>query len=223
MSTIVFFVVVLSISAVSLAKESPVETCMRRTTTQSPTPSPSDKSTSPNLKLEDELCKDETRIVMYFLELNGRFPRYYLKAMCNVFGNDETKVKDYVTAKWLDHSEKLLSSLACITRTTLVIKKSPLETCIRRTIDEYLSRSLSRKTKVYHLDVVDIIGDDYCRDAARDVMYFLKLNGKFPPYYVQALCNVFEDEEKKVKEYVMKKLWLDHSDKLIDSLYCSSL
>ncbi|KAL0701690.1 hypothetical protein Bca4012_057812 [Brassica carinata] len=217
MSTIVFFLVVLSISAISLAKENPVETCIRGNITQAPTPS--DKPTY-NLKLSDELCKDETRIVLYYLELNGRFPRYYLKAMCNVFENDETKVKDYVTAKWLDHSEKLLNSLSCITRTTLVIKKSPLETCIKRNKD--LSLSLSRKTKVYHLDVVDIIGDDYCRDATRDVLYFLKLNGEFPAYYVQALCNIFQDEEKKVKEYVMKN-WLDHSEKLIDSLSCSSL
>ncbi|KAJ0255755.1 hypothetical protein HA466_0088130 [Hirschfeldia incana] len=218
----VCFVVFLSITAISLAKESPVEGCMRRNIAQALTPSPSDKPTTSNLNLTDELCKDETRIVRYFLELHGRFPRYYLKAMCSVFSNDETKVKDYVTSRWLDHSEKLLNSLSCITRTTLVIKKSPLETCIRRNNDEPSPLSLSRKKKVYHLDVVDIIGDDYCRDAARDILNFLELSGEFPPYYVQALCNVFEDEEKKVKEYVMKN-WLYQSGKLIDSLSCSSL
>lgn len=221
MSTVFFLAVVLSISAISLANESPVEGCLRRIIAPALTPSPSDKPTTSNLKLEDELCKDETRIVMFFLKLHGMFPRYYLKAMCNVFENDEKKVKDYVTTKWLDHSEKLLNSLSCITRITLVIKKSPLETCIKRNTDEYITLPLSKETK-YHLEVVDIIGDDYCRDAARDILYFLELHGKFPPYYVQALCNVFQDEEKKVKEYIMKN-WLYRSGKLIDSLSCSSL
>lgn len=183
-STIVFFLVALSISAISLAKESPVEGCIRKNIGQAITPSPSDKPTTSNLKLGDQLCKDETRIVMYFLKRKGKFPRYYLKAMCNVFGNDETKVKDYVSTKWLNHSEKLLSSLSCITRTTLVIEKNIFETCIRRNIDG------------------STIGEDSCMDLARNIMYFLEMYYTFPLDYVKALCNIFDDEEKKVKEYV---------------------
>ncbi|CAN6802099.1 unnamed protein product [Brassica oleracea] len=35
-------------------------------------------------------------------------------------------------------------------------------------------------------------------------MYFLRLKRKFPPYYIEALCNVFGSDEKKVKEYKVK-------------------
>ncbi|ESQ27768.1 hypothetical protein EUTSA_v10019576mg, partial [Eutrema salsugineum] len=118
MKTISFLVVVLSISAISLAEKSPVEICIRRNIAQSLSPSPSNKPTITysQFDLVDELCRDETRIIMYFLKLNGKFPTYYVKALCNVFGHDENLVREYVTEKWLNHSKKLMDSLTCITR-----------------------------------------------------------------------------------------------------------
>ena len=41
-----------------------------------------------------------------------------LEAMCNIFENDENKVKEFATTKWLNHSKKLLNSLTCTRRTT---------------------------------------------------------------------------------------------------------
>ncbi|WZZ00307.1 hypothetical protein YC2023_072635 [Brassica napus] len=117
---------------------------------------------------------------MYYLRLNKEFPPYYVQALCNIFGDDEKKVKVYVTKTWLNHSKKLFNSLTCMRRTTLL-----------------------------------------CRDETRIIMFFLKMNGKFPTYYVEALCNIFGGDDKKVKNYVMMK-WLDHSEKLINSLTCVS-
>ncbi|KAG2322146.1 hypothetical protein Bca52824_015359 [Brassica carinata] len=218
MSTIVFsFVVLLSISAISLAKQSPLEACIRKNIARSLSPPPSNK---PDFDVSDELCRDETRTIMIFLRLNGEFPPYYVEALCNVFGSDKKKVKEYVTTRWLNHSKKLLHSLTCTTRrTTLVVEnKSHVETCIRRNIAQSLSPSPSNDPNTSRFD---IMRDQLCRDETRIIMHFLLVNGEFPPYYVEALCNVFGDDEKKVKEYVIRK-WLDQSKKLIDSLACAS-
>ncbi|KAJ4884167.1 hypothetical protein Rs2_34260 [Raphanus sativus] len=217
MSTIVFFVVLLSISAISLAKQSPLEDCIRRNIARSLSPPSSNK---PDFDVSDELCRDETRTIMYFLRLNGNFPPYYVETLCNVFGSDEKKVKGYVTTRWLNHSKKLLDSLTCTRRTTtLVVKnKSHVETCIRRNMAQSLSPSPSNVPNTSHFDVLK---DQLCRDETRIVMYFLQVNGKFPAYYVEALCNVFGDDEKIVKTYIIRK-WLVQSKKLIDSLACAS-
>ncbi|CAA7043198.1 unnamed protein product [Microthlaspi erraticum] len=219
MSIIIFFVAVLSISTLSLAKKSPVEACIRRNIAESLSPSPSTNPITSDSELSDDVCRDEGRIITYFLKLNGTFPTYYVKALCKVFGDDEESVKQYVTDKWLNHSEKVLDSLTCITRNILIIKRSPVEACIRSNVARALSPSPSSKpiTSVF-FDVAD----EVCRDETRIVMYFLKLNGKFPTYYVRALCHVFGKDEKKVKEYVTNK-WLNHSKKVLDSLTCASL
>lgn len=54
---------------------------------------------------------------MYFLQVNGKFPPYYVEALCNVFGHDEETVKVYVITKCLDQSKKLIDSLACSSKT----------------------------------------------------------------------------------------------------------
>lgn len=218
MSIIIFFVAVLSISTLSFAKKSPVEACIRRNIAQSLSLPPSSKPTTSDSEVSDDVCRDEGRIIMYFLKLNGKFPPYYVKALCKVFGDDEENVKEYVTDKWLNHSEKLLDSLTCIKTNVLIIKKSPVEACIRSNIAQALSPSPSSKPITSGFDVAD----EACRDETRIVMYFLRLKGMFPTYYVRAMCNVFGDDEKKVKEYVTNK-WLNHSKKLLDSLSCASL
>ncbi|CAN8276090.1 unnamed protein product [Cochlearia groenlandica] len=211
-----FFVVILSISSISLAKKTNVESCIARNIAQSISLSPSPSIKPETFYSEDEYCREEARIIMYFLKLNGKFPSYYVEALCNVLGDDEKKVKEYVTKKWLNHSKKLINSLACIKTNILVVKKSHIEACIARNIAKSISPSPPNKLERSYSDVVE---DEICRDEARIIMYFLRLNGKFPSYYVEALCNVFGDDEKKVKEYVMKQ-WLNHSKKLINSLSC---
>ncbi|KAJ4873364.1 hypothetical protein Rs2_44969 [Raphanus sativus] len=219
MSTIVFLLVVLSISAISLANQSPLEACIRKNISPSLSP-PSNKPETSNFEVSDELCKEETRNITSFLKLNGKFPPYYVKALCNVFGSDQKKVKAYITYKLLNRLKELLNSLTCVKRTMMVIKdKSPVETCIRRNIAQSLSPSPSNSLITSHNDVME---DQLCRDETRVIMYFLKKNRKFPTYYVEALCNVFGDDEKEVKEYIITKL-LNHLKKLIDSLACASL
>ncbi|CAH2067174.1 unnamed protein product [Thlaspi arvense] len=218
MSIIIFFAVVLCISAISLAKMSPEEACIRKNIGQSLSPSPSNETDTTHFEVADEICRDETRIIMYFLKLNGKFPPYYVRALCNVFGNDVNKLKEYVTKKWLNHSEKLINSLTCIRRNILIVEKSPVEACIRRNIAQSLSPSPSNKPETSRFKVME---DQFCSEETRVIMYFLKLNGKFPAYYVRALCNVFGNDEKKLKEYVTKK-WLNHSENLINSLTCAS-
>ncbi|KAL0700594.1 hypothetical protein Bca4012_056716 [Brassica carinata] len=221
MSTIVFLLVVLSISAISLANQSPLESCIRKNIAPALSP-PSNKPETSNFEVSDELCKEETRNITYFLKLNGKFPPYYVKALCNVFGSDQKKVKAYITSKLLNRLKKLLDSLTCAKKTMMVIKnKSPVETCIRRSIAQSLSPSPSKNLTTSHHDVVDVVVDRLCRDETRVIMYFLKRNRKFPAYYVEALCNVLGDDEKEVKEYVIKKL-LNHLKKVIDSLACAS-
>ncbi|CAF2182166.1 unnamed protein product [Brassica napus] len=79
----------------------------------SPSPSKNNPDTSHFDVMRDQLCRHETRVIMHFLEMNGKFPTYYVEALYNVFGGDEKKVKVYVIRKWLDHSKKLVDSLTC--------------------------------------------------------------------------------------------------------------
>ncbi|XP_010422559.1 PREDICTED: uncharacterized protein LOC104707825 [Camelina sativa] len=105
-----FFVAFYAISAASL---NPEETCIRRNMDRSRPPS---SSLEPNKSmfdsLRDTLCRDMGRAVMFYVRINGKFPSHYVKAMCNVFGNDEKKVKEYVMEKWLGGS-KLVSNISC--------------------------------------------------------------------------------------------------------------
>ncbi|KAL1220594.1 hypothetical protein V5N11_003302 [Cardamine amara subsp. amara] len=132
MSIIIFFVAFLSISSISsipLAKnpvvfyrtKDPVETCIKRNIAKSfpPPPSTNTKISDAENIIIDSFCRDELRTVMYFLKANQRFPVYYVEALCDIFGWDEEKVKQYVIKNWLHHSKKLLNGLKC----TFSIKK----------------------------------------------------------------------------------------------------
>ncbi|XP_056865010.1 uncharacterized protein LOC108812054 [Raphanus sativus] len=90
------------------------------------------------------------------------------------------------------------------------------ETCIRRNIDRSQPPSSSVETKM--LPIFVSLAEKICRDIARAVMFHVKITGKFPSHYVKAMCNVFGDDEKKVKEYV-EKIWLA-APKLVSSLSC---
>lgn len=109
---VVFFFLTLAISAASL---SPEETCIRRNINRSQSQAPRSSlelKTSTMDSLVEKLCRDTARVVMFSVRITGKLPSYYVKAMCNVFGNDEKKVKEYVLKNWLGGS-KLVSSLSC--------------------------------------------------------------------------------------------------------------
>ncbi|CDY26156.1 BnaA06g12610D [Brassica napus] len=103
--------------------------------------------------------------------------------------------------------------------TSVAISAAPShETCIRRNIDRSQppSSSLETKTASRFITLAEMI----CRDMARSVMFHVRITGKFPSQYVEAMCNVFGDDEKKVKEYV-EKIWLGlGGPKLVSSLSC---
>lgn len=153
MRTIVFFVVIVSVSAISLAKQSPLEDCIRRNIVRSLSP-PSKKNESSNFEVSEELCRDESRTIMYFLRLKRKFPPYYIEALCNVFGSDEKKVKEYVTTNCLNHSKKLLNSLTCTRGTTLVVKKKSYVHKKKRCVALSLSPSPSNNPDTSHFDVI---------------------------------------------------------------------
>ena len=91
---------------------------------------------------------------MYFLRLKRKFPPYYIEALCNVFGSDEKKVKEYVTTNWLNHSKKLLNSLTCTRGTTLVVKKKSYVHKKKRRVALSLSPSPSNNPDTSHFDVM---------------------------------------------------------------------
>ncbi|CAL9233243.1 unnamed protein product [Arabidopsis halleri] len=108
---VVFFATFLAISAAPPLN--PQEACIRRNINRSQPPSSSlEHKTSIFDSLRDNLCRDMARAVMFYVRITGKFPAHYVKAMCNVFGNDEKKVKEYVMEKWLGGS-KLLSNVSC--------------------------------------------------------------------------------------------------------------
>ncbi|KAJ0257306.1 Transmembrane protein [Hirschfeldia incana] len=109
---ILFFATFLTISAISSH-----ETCIRRNidTSQPPSPPQETKTASIFISLAEKICRDMARAVMFRVRITGKFPSQYVKAMCNVFGNDEKKAKEYVEKIWLGGPMQLLvSSVSCV-------------------------------------------------------------------------------------------------------------
>ncbi|EOA19301.1 hypothetical protein CARUB_v10002271mg [Capsella rubella] len=116
MSIIVFFVTFIAVSVASMAETiNPEEACIRQNIARSQPPSLSAESTErPKFYfLADQFCREASRVVMFYVRLNGKFPSYYVKTLCDVFGNDEKKVKEYVVTRWVGFS-KLASALTCV-------------------------------------------------------------------------------------------------------------
>ncbi|CAN8304833.1 unnamed protein product [Cochlearia groenlandica] len=112
-----FFVTCLAITASSSSNE---ETCIRRNINRFRSQAPKSslettKKPSPMYdSLVNSLCRDTSRAVMFYVRIHGKFPSNYVKAMCNVFGDDVKKVKEYVVTNWLLlGGSKLVSSLSC--------------------------------------------------------------------------------------------------------------
>ncbi|KAL1212644.1 hypothetical protein V5N11_021204 [Cardamine amara subsp. amara] len=116
---ILFFVTFFAISVASMAGTiNPEEACIRRNIARSQPPTPSSSAEPMRSKLDilvDQFCRDGSRAVMFFVRLKGKFPSHYVKALCNVFENDEKKVKNYVVERWMGCS-KLATALTCVSR-----------------------------------------------------------------------------------------------------------
>ncbi|KAH0877788.1 hypothetical protein HID58_065182 [Brassica napus] len=134
-----------------------------------------------------------------------------------------SKVMEREIVKQQEKTEAMKVSISIIVvlffATFVAISAAPShETCIRRNIDRSQppSSSLETKTASRFITLAEMI----CRDMARSVMFHVRITGKFPSQYVEAMCNVFGDDEKKVKEYV-EKIWLGlGGPKLVSSLSC---
>ncbi|XP_010495499.1 PREDICTED: uncharacterized protein LOC104772600 [Camelina sativa] len=116
MSIIVFFVTFIAVFVASMAETiNREEDCIRRNIARSQQPSLSAEPTkrSTFYFLADQFCRKASRVIMFYVRLNGKFPSYYVKTLCNVFGNDDKKVKEYVVERWVEYS-KLASALTCV-------------------------------------------------------------------------------------------------------------
>ncbi|ESQ32081.1 hypothetical protein EUTSA_v10005430mg [Eutrema salsugineum] len=96
-------------------------------------------------------------------------------------------------------------------------KINPEEICIRRNIARSQPPSSSAEPKISKFD---IFVDQYCRDTGRAIMFYVRVNRKFPSHYVKMLCNIYENDEKRVMDYILKR-WLGFS-KLAYGLTCVS-
>lgn len=94
---------------------------------------------------------------------------------------------------------------------------NPEETCVRRNIARSQPPSSPAEPKITNYE---ILANQICRDVGRAIMFYVRLNRKFPSHYVKTLCNVFENDEKKVNEYILQS-WLGFS-KLVPGLTCVS-
>lgn len=80
---ILFFAMFFAISAASMPGTiNPEEACIRRNIVRSQAPSSSAEPKRSKLDiLVDKLCRDESRVVMFYLRLKGKFPSHYVKAI----------------------------------------------------------------------------------------------------------------------------------------------
>ncbi|CAA7055380.1 unnamed protein product [Microthlaspi erraticum] len=99
-------------------------------------------------------------------------------------------------------------------------KISHEEACIRRNIarsQPQPPRSSSAKPK---RSKFDYLADQFCNDTSRAIMFYVRMNRKFPSHYIKTLCKVFLNDQKKVKEYIVTR-WIG-SSKLASGLTCVS-
>ncbi|KAE9608548.1 hypothetical protein Lalb_Chr08g0236881 [Lupinus albus] len=90
------------------AEENPLEHCLRLIINPH-LPSPLSLPSPPHIlpakvyyrwpDFDRLVCNDEFRIVQHNVRLTGKYPTNYLKALCNIFGNNDQKVEHYIKGR----------------------------------------------------------------------------------------------------------------------------
>lgn len=114
----------------------------------------------------------------------------------------------------------LVTFFAVLFVASMAGKISPEEACIRRTLALSQPQPPSSSGAEPKRTKFDYLADQFCRDTSRAVMFYVRLNRKFPSHYVKTLCKVFLNDQKKVMEYIVTR-WIG-SSKLASSLTCVS-
>ncbi|OIV97171.1 hypothetical protein TanjilG_28922 [Lupinus angustifolius] len=101
------------------AEESLLEHCLRRTINLPSPPSsppPTVKAYYPWSHIDRYVCNDEFRIVQHYVQLRGKFPTNYLKALCNIFDNNDQKVEHYIKGRiFIQDFKGLVAGRTCTT------------------------------------------------------------------------------------------------------------
>ncbi|CAL0320040.1 unnamed protein product [Lupinus luteus] len=115
---LLMFVLALVTWVPASAKESPLEHCLRRIIN----PSSSLSSPPPTTKVYQwfdvhrYVCNDQFRVVEHYVRLTGKFPTNYLKALCNILGNNDQKVKHYLKGGiFIQGYQGLIAGRTCAT------------------------------------------------------------------------------------------------------------
>ncbi|XLR57623.1 hypothetical protein S83_008295 [Arachis hypogaea] len=66
-------------------------------------------------------------------------------------------------------------------------------------------------------------GHIVCRDQFRIVWFSIRSTGKLPKHYLEALCNIYNDDQKKVNGYVKDNFVGSDPQKLIGGETCATI
>ncbi|KAJ1403261.1 hypothetical protein SESBI_27409 [Sesbania bispinosa] len=104
------------------ATASTIEYCLRLELNPPP---PSPPNAAPGihsvLDLSRMFCRDVFRSVGHSIRITGTLPLSYVAALCNIFGDNEQKVEDYIREAFITYDfHKLMAGQSCAT-----IRKKP--------------------------------------------------------------------------------------------------
>ena len=106
----------------------------------------------------------------------------------------------------------------------------PMMTCVPATASNTIEHCLRMllnppppppPAKRYHrmLDLGRIV----CRDRFRSVGYYMRATGELPSNYMEALCNIYGDDEKKVEGFINSTFIASNSHRLMGGQTCATV
>ncbi|MED6127691.1 hypothetical protein PIB30_090442 [Stylosanthes scabra] len=97
----------------------------------------------------------------------------------------------------------------------------PIEHCLRKAINPPPPPSPTASTSDLKLmDFFRVL----CRDSFRHVSHDVQVTGKLPSQYMEALCNIYGDDQEKVEGFVNSAFFnYKHPQELMNGETCSTL
>ncbi|KAL1363797.1 hypothetical protein AAHE18_03G172100 [Arachis hypogaea] len=95
-----------------------------------------------------------------------------------------------------------------------------IEHCLRKVINPPSPLPLTAtKSELKLLDFSRIL----CRDSFRRVSHYVKVMEKLPLQYMEALCNIYDDDQEKVETFVNGAFFNYNTQELMNGETCSTI
>ncbi|XP_057755407.1 uncharacterized protein LOC130974551 [Arachis stenosperma] len=111
----------------TIAATHPIEHCLRKAINPpSPPPPTATKSELKLLDFSKVLCRDSFRRISHDVQVTGKLSLQYMKALCNIYDDDQEKVESFVNGAFFNYNaQKLMNGETCSTVKEKMLQFAP--------------------------------------------------------------------------------------------------